>query len=633
MSGKLLNGRSLAKAGAAAGAAYMGWQYLDEKHQVSHDIDLARRLLKMKSEFKDNFNSGANVSKLWYDVLRKNPNKVSMIFEDRAVTFAQVEKISNQVSNWLLSKGIKKGDCVALLMENRPEFVIAWLGMTKIGVRVAMINTAIKSKGLLHCVTISECKMLLFGTELAENVATVVDELQAEQIMLYGWGTEPCDLAPQAEQEIASSSTVAVSPKHREGVGMGEVFGYIYTSGTTGLPKAAVILHQKMFAFGSLIGNAFRVTENDVIYTCLPLFHSAGGGLGIGVMINKGCTVVIKRKFSAKEWWKDIAKHNVTVAQYIGELCRYLLLQPEVPEERQHHLRIAVGNGLRPEIWGEFQERFNVPEIGEFYGSTEGNSALVNHCTTKDARGACGRMGSMLMKLTGVRLVKFDVLEEEPIRGKDGLCIDCDQNEAGELLFLIKPDDPSTRFAGYSDKKASEKKIIRDVFVKGDQYFRTGDLLRRDSKGYFHFVDRIGDTFRWKGENCSTTEVTEVMSTFPGIEECNVYGVQIPNNMDGRAPTAGITPKDGDISNIDLAGLARHAQANLPPYAVPLFLRILPQMAVTATMKHQKVKLRTEGVDHASVSDPLFWLEPGSKTYVPFTPEDLAKVVSKQAKL
>ena len=575
------------------------------------------------------------MSQMWYDVLKKNPGKKCMLFEERSMTFAQVETHSNQMSNWLLGKGVKKGDCVALLMENRPEFVVAWLGMTKIGVRVALINTAIKNAGLLHCVKISECKMLFFGSELAESVQAIEGELRGAGIQLFSAGAELTHFCTNAEGELAAASHAAPSPTHREGISMGDTFGYIYTSGTTGLPKAAVILHQKMYTFGAGMGRAFQVRESDVIYTCLPLFHSAGGGLGIGIMLWSGCTVVIKKKFSASEWWKDAVKYKVTVAQYIGELCRYLILQKPTPEEKQHKVRICIGNGLRSEIWGEFQERFNVPEIGEFYGSTEGNAALFNHCRTKDARGACGRMGALLKRVTGIELVKFDVVEEEPVRGADRFCQRCVSDEAGELLFPIRDNDPSTRFAGYSDKKATEKKVITDVFVKGDKYFRTGDLLKQDAKGYYHFVDRIGDTFRWKGENCSTTEVQEVLANFPGIEEINVYGVQIPNNMDGRAPTAAITPIDGDMSKIDFAQLAEHAKKNLPSYAVPLFLRMQPQMAVTATLKLQKVELRTSGIEHDKIGqhDKLFWMHPQKKTYVEFTPADLKEISQQKAKL
>jgi fatty-acyl-CoA synthase len=321
----------------------------------------------------------------------------------------------------------------------------------------------------------------------------------------------------------------------------------------------------------------------------------------------------------------------VTVVQYIGELCRYLLATPPSEWDRKHKVRIAIGNGLRPEIWDAFQTRFNIPEIGEFYGATEGNAALVNHCRTKDAQGACGRQGLLGQKIMKNRFARFDVENETVIRGKDGFCQDCAIGEPGELLFPIIDSDPSTTFAGYEDPKATQKKIIRDAFVKGDKYFMTGDLLNIDAKGFIRFVDRIGDTFRWKGENCSTTEVSEVLSTFPGILEPNVYGVLIPNNQDGRAPCAAITPVDNDIKNIDMAKLIVHLKKHLPSYAVPLFLRIAPQMEMTATLKQTKGSLRTEGVDISKVKDPLFYLE-GDK-YVPLSKEVYAKITTPGARL
>ncbi|CAK8998974.1 Long-chain fatty acid transport protein 4 (FATP-4) (Fatty acid transport protein 4) (Arachidonate--CoA ligase) (Long-chain-fatty-acid--CoA ligase) (Solute carrier family 27 member 4) (Very long-chain acyl-CoA synthetase 4) (ACSVL4) [Durusdinium trenchii] len=624
----------MVKVGAAAGAAYLGWKYLDENHAVGADIELARRLTTMRTEIAGHHKNGYNCTKMWYTTLKKNPKKTMLLYLDEKVTYKQVEERSNQVANWLLSKGLKRGDTVALLMENRPEFIISWLGMTKIGVKVALINTALVKKPLLHCVKISSCSMLFFGTELASSVGEVMPEIEELGIMVFGNGRDACDFCPVADEELAAAAVTRVSSKLTEGIGMSDVFGYIYTSGTTGLPKAAVILHQKMFAFGALMANGFQVKESDVVYTCLPLFHSAGGGLGVNVTIYTGCTMVIKKKFSASEFWKDCVKYKVTVAQYIGELCRYLILNAPTPEERQHRVRIVIGNGMRPEIWGEFQSRFNIPEVGEFYGATEGNGALINHCTTPDAQGACGRLGTLLRKVMGVKLVKFDVVEEEIVRDpKTGFAIECGPNEPGELLFPIKPDDPSTAFAGYEDPAATAKKIAKDIAVKGDQFFRTGDLLSRDEKSFFHFVDRIGDTFRWHGENCSTTEVTEVMAPFPGVQEINVYGVQIPNNLDGRCPMAAITPTGGDINALDFDGLAKHAQANLPKYAVPIFLRIQPEIAVTATMKHQKVALKKEGMDIAQVTDPLYWLNPDSKTYEPFTPEAYQRVINQQARL
>jgi acyl-CoA synthetase (AMP-forming)/AMP-acid ligase II len=536
------------------------------------------------------------------------------------------------MAHFFLSQGLQRGDTVALFMENRPEFVISWLGMTKIGVKVAMINTSIKEKGLVHCIKISGCKMVLFGAELGDVVRDVYPTLQAEipNVKLFSKeGT--VDFCPSTDPLVTGQKSERPPASLTAGIRMSDVFGFIYTSGTTGLPKAAVILHQKIFSFGGLMGRAFAVQESDVVYTVLPLFHSAGGGLGIGMMMYRGCTVVLRKKFTAKKFFEDCAKHNITVVQYIGELCRYLLATPPSEFDKKHKVRIAIGNGLRPEIWDAFQTRFNIPEIGEFYGATEGNAALVNHCRTKEAQGACGRQGWLAKKIMKNRFARFDVENEAVIRGPDGFCQDCPPGEPGELLFPIIDSDPSTTFAGYEDPKATQKKIIRDAFVKGDKYFLTGDLLSIDGKGFIRFVDRIGDTFRWKGENCSTTEVSEVLSTFPGILEPNVYGVLIPNNQDGRAPCAAISPVDGNLANIDMAKLAAYLKKNLPVYAIPLFLRVIPQMEMTATLKQTKGTLRTEGIDILKVKDPLFFLD-GDK-YVPLTKEIYAKITTPGARL
>jgi acyl-CoA synthetase (AMP-forming)/AMP-acid ligase II len=355
------------------------------------------------------------------------------------------------------------------------------------------------------------------------------------------------------------------------------------------------------------------------------------------MLLAGGCTLIVRRKFSASQFFRDCARHGATVTQYIGELCRYLLATPaDSATDRGHSLRIAIGNGLRPEIWASFQKRFGIREIGEFYGATEGNGALVNHCRSAADRGAVGRMGLLLRAATGYRLCRFDVENEAPLRDEEtGFCLECGVDEPGELLMPIKAGEPSTQFAGYNSAEATRRKIAQNVFVRGDKYFRSGDLLRRDKRGYYHFVDRIGDTFRWKGENCSTSEVAKVVSVFSGVEECNVYGVLIPENRDGRAPMAAIVPRGGDVGAIDMAGLAQHVQRELPSYARPVFLRILPKQAVTSTFKHKKVQLRKQGCDPSAVDgDALYWLPTsGARAYVPFGAPELHRIVTGKARL
>jgi len=318
------------------------------------------------------------------------------------------------------------------------------------------------------------------------------------------------------------------------------------------------------------------------------------------------------------------------VIQYIGELCRYLVGAPKQKNDAENNVRIAIGNGLRPEIWDEFQDRFNIAEVGEFYGSTEGNTALLNHCTHKRHRGSVGHTGPILTKLYKVKLVKFDIEKEEPIRGKDGFLIDVQPGEPGELLGEIVEGDPVRGFDGYHDnKEATNKKIYRDAFKKGDIYFRTGDLLKRDKDGYWYFVDRIGDTFRWKGENVSTTEVAEVVSTFPGVSEVNVYGIEVPGQPDGRACMAAMIFED----NLDFDGLAKHCKERLPVYAMPLFIRKEKAIEITSTFKHQKVHLRQQGCDPTKVKDPLWWYDPKQGTYKPFGQKENEHLQQGRAKL
>lgn len=320
--------------------------------------------------------------------------------------------------------------------------------------------------------------------------------------------------------------------------------------------------------------------------------------------------------------------------QYIGELCRYLLQTPPSPSEKQHKLRVAIGNGLRPEIWNEFQRRFHIPEIGEFYGATEGNAATFNHCVNYEGQGAIGRAGTLFLKAKPMNIVKFDVENEVPIRNSQGFCMECDHNEPGELIAPIRKIQTATGeiddFEGYTNKEATEKKVIRDVFSKGDSYFRTGDLIRRDSKGYYYFVDRIGDTFRWKGENVSTMEVSEVLSAFPGVVDANVYGVEVPGK-DGRACMVAMTLEDG--VQLDPSKFAMYCRANLPSYSVPCFIRFITNINLTGTFKHQKVEYRTEGCDPTKVKDDMWWYNVAAAVFEKYGPEQYAAISAGKSKL
>ncbi|KAI1372352.1 hypothetical protein F4677DRAFT_432653 [Hypoxylon crocopeplum] len=417
----------------------------------------------------------------------------------------------------------------------------------------------------------------------------------------------------------------------------------IYTSGTTGLPKAAIVSWSKMTMAGSFVSGWLATKPSDVFYTCMPLYHSSATIMGMAQCLEAGCTFAIGKKFSTKTFWKEARQHNATMVQYVGETCRYLLAAP--PEidpatgenmDRKHKIRLAFGNGLRPDIWEKFRERFGIDSIAEFYGATEGNLATWNHTRNEFASGAIGRFGLLYSQVvkSNAAIIQRDPETDAPVRDpKSGLCRWVKRSEIGELLFVL-PADTQDAFQGYyNNSQATESKIIRDVLKKGDRYFRSGDLVSWDNEGRLFFHDRIGDTFRWKSENVATTEVSEALGTHPAVQEANVYGVQLPNH-DGRAGCAALLLTQKQPDDALLRSLAEHARSKLPKYAVPIFLRVGKGLtaAVTGTNKQQKHELRAQGVDPALVGDDeLFWLKDG--TYVKFGKNDWDRLNAGQVKL
>jgi fatty-acyl-CoA synthase len=530
------------------------------------------------------------------------PHRLAILFEGRKLTNAELEAAANRVARWASAQGIGRGDVVALLMENRPEYIVTWLGLAKLGAVTALLNTHLRGHPLAHSLSVADARHLVVGAELGEALESARPHVTSWPTV---WATGGAVAgARDLDAELAERSPAPIDRELRRGLQAKDKLFYIYTSGTTGLPKAANISHQRACMMGGGAAGAQQLGPEDRVYVTLPLYHSAGGVMAAGSALMSGAVLVLARRFSARRFWSDCRDNEVTSFQYIGELCRYLLHAPEHADDQSHRVRVCIGNGLRPEIWERFQERFGIPKIIEFYGATEGNVALMNF----DGKvGAVGRMPRLLRTAAGVALIRYDVAEDEHVRGPDGFCIPCRPGEVGEAIGRITS---VSRFEGYSNPEATEKKILRGVFKAGDAYFRTGDLMRMDEDDYFYFVDRIGDTFRWKGENVSTNEVAEVLSVCPGVAEANVYGVTVPGR-DGRAGMAALVVSSG----FDPAALAERAARELPAYARPVFLRVLPQIEVTGTFKHRKVELVKEGFDPAAIRDPLYFLD--GERYVP----------------
>jgi acyl-CoA synthetase (AMP-forming)/AMP-acid ligase II len=537
-----------------------------------------------------------------------------LLFEGETVGFDAFNRLANRRANLFASHGIGKGDVVALLMENRPEYLTTLVGLAKLGAVTAAINYNLRGQALVNSLNTAAARKVIVGAECLEAYREVLPKLDpnlaGETYVDTRWESDhrPPDRSHDLNRLLAGASEAnpALAKMNSK-----ELFMYIYTSGTTGLPKAARINHYRWYAAGLAMGfYALRVRPGDTVYCPLPLYHSNGSLIAFGSALVNGARLALTRRFAASRFWEECVRFDATCAIYIGEVLRYLVNSPPGPHDRAHQVTRVLGNGLRPDIWQTFQERFGVRHIREFYASTEGNAVTIN---LDDAPGSVGTI--VLKASDNLRIVRYDVERDDYIRDAQGFCQLCAPGEAGELLGQIKATTP---FYGYSNPEESEKKILRNVLRQGDAFFRTGDLLKKDERGHYYFIDRIGDTFRWKGENVSTHEVAEILTGYPGLAFANVYGVPIPGT-EGRTGMATLTMRNEQ--GFDPQAFHRFAVQHLPPYAVPTFLRLLPEVEVTGTFKLLKTELKRVGYNPKLVSDPLYFRDAGADTYKPLTQE------------
>lgn len=561
-------------------------------------IYLKAALRTLKRTTKVAKNKNYTFSHMMVDLAAEHGDRPALISGSETLSYRELNSRANQYARWAQAQGVKKGDCVALLMPNRPEYVAAWLGIIRAGGICALLNTNLTGASLAHCINIVTPKALIIDAKLADAYSGTISHLDGD---MNPWIHGSDGSLPRLDTALNEISDAPLSGDEIVPLTTADKALYIYTSGTTGLPKAANIIHYRVMAIMNAYAAATEATSQDRIYICLPLYHTAGGVIAIGIALTMGGSAFIRDKFSVSHFWDDIADNHCTMFQYIGELCRYLLNSPRHPKEASHAIRLVNGNGLRPDIWEKFQSRFKIPFILEWYASTEGNTVFFNF---DQKVGAIGRLPKWAEKRFVTEIVKFDPDTEMPMRGADGFLIKCAPNEVGEAVgqILDDPSKPAQRFEGYADKVATEKKIIRDAFAKGDAWFRSGDLIRKDEMGYFYFIDRIGDTFRWKGENVATSEVSEALTTFNGVKEANVYGVAV-KGMDGRAGMVSLTVDEP----FDLNGFHAHIKAGLADYARPVFLRIQDEIEATGTFKQRKVDLVKEGFNPEKINDKLFF--------------------------
>ena len=532
----------------------------------------------------------------------------ALLSVDAQLSYRELAAACHRYARWGLARGLSRADTVCLVMANCPDYMAIWLGLSAIGATVALINTNLRAALLAHALNLVAPRAIIVDASLSEAIGAVRPLLHPA-VECWLSGAAQAGL-PRLDEELAKLpgeplrvSELAAPPTLEDRALC------IYTSGTTGVPKAANVSHYRLMQWSHWFAGLIDVQPEDRMYDCLPMYHSVGGVVATGATLVGGGAVVLRERFSASNFWQDVVAERCTLSQYIGELCRYLLAHPPQQEESQHALRVACGNGLRAEVWREFQQRFRIPQILEYYAATEGNFSLYN-CEGRP--GAIGRVPPFLAHRLPVAVVKFDPDVEAPLRDASGRCVRCAPNQPGEAIAQILDMHGSTRFEGYTDDIASSKKILRDVFAPGDAWYRSGDLMRQDEQGFFYFVDRVGDTFRWKGENVSTAEVAGVITGCSGVVDAAVYGVTVPGT-DGRAGMAALVTGEG----FDLAALRRALQERLPAYARPLFLRIVAAIELTGTFKLRKHELALEGYDPTRIRDAVYIDDRERNEYVP----------------
>jgi fatty-acyl-CoA synthase len=563
----------------------------------------------------------ANPNRLFADVIgdwaARQPDRPALMSDHETFSYRELTERIHRYARWALAAGIGKGDTVCLLLPAQPDYLTAWLGLTSVGVVAALINTKLVGSSLAHCIDVADAGHVIVAQELEAVFEEVRPRLKrAPKIWRHGRSGSTSDL----QTALAGMDTAPLNSSERRGVTIEDRALLIYTSGTTGLPKAASISHRRILNWGGWFAGLTNASAEDRLFDCLPLFHSVGGVVAPCSMLAAGASVVLSDKFSAGTFWRDVVRWDCTLFQYIGELCRYLLKAPVSEFETQHRLRLACGNGLRGDIWENFQARFSIPQILEFYAATEGNFSLYN---VEGKPGAIGRIPPLLAHRFPAAIVRVDPETFTPLRTVEGLCMACAIGEAGEAVGRIgTAEDAGGRFEGYTNAAETEKKILRDVFAKGDAWFRTGDLMKIDDGGFFHFVDRLGDTFRWKGENVATSEVNEAILECPGVIDATTYGVAV-RGADGRAGMAAIVTAPG----FDFAEFSDHLSRRLPAYACPVFVRVSAALEATETFKQKKQDLVRAGFDPRKIADPLFFRDAKSGRFLPLDADQYARLL------
>ena len=542
------------------------------------------------------------------DLAERFDSTPALEFSGLTLTYRTLAESAARYARWGLSQGLSPGDSVCLLMTNCPEYLAIWLGLIRIGVTAALLNTNLSGELLAHAIRSAAPRHLITSATLAAALASARAGF-ADSVRCWVHGGDDGQL-PRLERTVERESARSLTAAERALPALTDRALCIYTSGTTGAPKAANVSHYRIVQWTHWFAGMMAIHPGDRMYNCLPMYHSIGGVVAAGAPLVGGATVVLRERFSASDFWPDVVAERCTLFQYIGELCRYLVASPHQEAETHHTLRLCCGNGLRADVWEQFQERFRIPQILEYYAATEGSFSLYN---CEGRRGAIGKIPAFLAQRAAVVLAKVDADSGAPLRNAAGWCERCAPGEVGEAIGRLSSRDDAAggHFEGYADTQASKKKVLQGVFEPGDAWYRTGDLMRQDGDGFFYFVDRAGDTFRWKGENVSTTEVLSVISAFHGVADAAVYGVTVPHH-EGRAGMVALVVD----ARFDLDDFRLYVAEKLPAYARPLFVRLVASLELTGTFRHRSRKLAQQGFDPAQVSDPLYFDDRRAAAYV-----------------
>lgn len=580
---------------------------ISEFFRVIGELKYIIPLLRYKFPDPDDNSSLAHTFK---KTVEKFGNRNFIYFENQTLTYSEVDQAVNIFAKKLVDDGVVHGDKVVLFMENRPEYITSILALNKIGAIGVLINTSLTGKPLIHCINSSDSKKCIVGAELALSLEEVLSEINIKDKTDIYWisdgDTFKCpDWSLDIKDFINDSENIDIEISSK--VTAKDTAFYIFTSGTTGVPKAALFPNSKIIAASvNIVKGGYRLNEKDCMYNCLPLYHSTGLMLGLCACIEAGSATFIRRKFSASAFWKEANKYNTTAFVYVGELCRYLSFQEPIEEEKNNPISKMVGNGLRPDLWDCFRNRFGVERIIEIYGASEGNALFMNLLNKDQTIG---------MTNAKVGIFEYDVAEDTLVKDTDGRYVEVDEHQPGLLLVEI---GPNAVYNGYTDKKASEAKVIQNVLVEGDRWFNTGDLVKTMDVGFslgrihYQFVDRVGDTFRWKSENVSTNEVAEILNSYHEVNMANVYGVKVANS-EGRA---GMVAFNCNIEKFDWLSFSDFVSKKLPSYAQPVFVRIIDELETTGTFKLKKNDLREEAFHLDKVNgDLVFVKKPGKNSY------------------